>query len=242
MKSVLFLPGCALLASLSFGQPGLRQLTPVIGPMPDVSVQAQQQFDKNSSRCVFLLEKLRRGAAEEAELKKLLEHNDPTKESVWDIVGDGCSWYEEGGPYRVIASSALGPNYSSYKVHDLSLQYAWVEGVPGDGIGESVTYYFKNSSPRLNEIEIYNGYVKTPTLWEANNRVKKIKLWMNNQPYALLCLRDSPALQRFKVPLLGHRTDKKDLVLRFEILEIYPGAKYHDTALTEIFFDGIDVH
>ena len=84
--------------------------------------------------------------------------------------------------------------------------------------------------------------MKTPALWQANNRVKKLKLWVNNQPFALLSLRDLPALQTFKVPLLGNRADKKELILRFEILEIYPGTKYHDTALTEIFFDGIDVH
>jgi len=32
------------------------------------------------------------------------------------------------------------------------------------------------------------------------------------------------------------------LILKFEILEVYKGSKYNDTAITEIYFDGIDVH
>ncbi|WP_449508538.1 hypothetical protein [Dawidia soli] len=30
--------------------------------------------------------------------------------------------------------------------------------------------------------------------------------------------------------------------MKFEILEVYEGAKYDDTVISEIFFDGIDVH
>jgi hypothetical protein len=30
--------------------------------------------------------------------------------------------------------------------------------------------------------------------------------------------------------------------IKFEILEVYPGEKYQDAAITEIYFDGIDVH
>jgi len=30
--------------------------------------------------------------------------------------------------------------------------------------------------------------------------------------------------------------------MKFEILEVYTGEKYADTAISEIYFDGIDVH
>ena len=30
--------------------------------------------------------------------------------------------------------------------------------------------------------------------------------------------------------------------IRFEIIEVYKGDKYADTAISELFFDGIDVH
>jgi hypothetical protein len=40
----------------------------------------------------------------------------------------------------------------------------------------------------------------------------------------------------------GRNTDGSDLVLKFEIIEVYKGLKNNDTAITEIYFDGIDVH
>lgn len=30
--------------------------------------------------------------------------------------------------------------------------------------------------------------------------------------------------------------------LKFEMLEVYPGKKYDDTVISEIYFDGIDVY
>ncbi|MBC6491823.1 hypothetical protein BC349_12245 [Flavihumibacter stibioxidans] len=57
--------------------------------------------------------------------------------------------------------------------------------------------------------------------------------------------------QHFKLeqPLgYGDRSNTKQLsakpgwALQFEITAVYPGAKYDDTAITEIYFDGIDVH
>jgi hypothetical protein len=30
--------------------------------------------------------------------------------------------------------------------------------------------------------------------------------------------------------------------LKFEIMEVYPGDKYKDTVISDIYFDGIDVH
>lgn len=33
-----------------------------------------------------------------------------------------------------------------------------------------------------------------------------------------------------------------DWKIRFEIMEVYPGDKYDDTVITEIYFDGTDVH
>jgi hypothetical protein len=43
--------------------------------------------------------------------------------------------------------------------------------------------------------------------------------------------------------MLGfHDASMPDWTLKFEILDVYPGDKYSDTVITELFFDGIDVH
>ena len=60
---------------------------------------------------------------------------------------------------------------------------------------------------------------------------------------AILELEDSRTLQCFDVGLLGYN-DKNaaNWTLKFEILDVYPGEKYEDTAISELYFDGVDVH
>lgn len=193
----------------------IKELQPKIGSVPNFSVAAQKSLE--------------------------LEGGD-----VWDVVGPGCSWYCGGGPKEVRASSCLdsanGISYKAGNAHDLSLKNAWVEGKDDYGIGEYLEYTFDNKSPRLTKIVIYNGYVKSDKAWKSNSRVKTLKLFVNEVHYANLQLKDSKAIQTFDVGTLGRRADGKDLMLKFEISEVYKGDKYKDVVITEIFFDGIDVH
>ena len=74
-------------------------------------------------------------------------------------------------------------------------------------------------------------------------------MYYNGEPYAILELDDTRDVQKFDVGLLGFyrpgardQSGEPDWTIRFEILEVYPGDKYEDTAITEIYFDGIDDH
>lgn len=92
--------------------------------------------------------------------------------------------------------------------------------------------------------------MKSQTAWANNSRVKKLKMYVNNKPYAILNLKDERALQTFKVDPLGsaNREDfqalqrKPDWTLKFEIMEVYKGLKYDDVVIAELYFDGLDVH
>lgn len=175
-------------------------------------------------------------------------------ENMWDIVGGGCSWYCGGGQDTQTASSELtaqGTNtYSAKNAHDLSYETAWVEGVSGYGIGEFIEYHVKPENPRITEIIIVNGYVKSDYAWKNNSRVKKLKMYIDNKPYAILELEDSKAEQHFLVAPIGYGDrenfellkKKAGFTMKFEIAEVYPGLKWDDTAITEIYFNGIDVH
>jgi hypothetical protein len=45
------------------------------------------------------------------------------------------------------------------------------------------------------------------------------------------------------VDTLGyHDETKPDWTLKFEILEVYPGSSCDDTVISELYFDGVDVH
>jgi len=182
---------------------------------------------------------------------------DETSGSYWGTIGEGCSWYCGEGPYRVTASSYLKSkhaaiNYLPENAHDFSFQTAWVEGVEGYGIGEYLTYHFNPTSPRITEIIIANGYVKSEKAYRENSRVKKLKLYFDNKPMAILNLEDCRREQIFEFDPIGRRTElvadwealekMPKWTLKFEILEVYPGDKYDDTAISEIYFNGLDVH
>lgn len=155
-----------------------------------------------------------------------------------------CSWYCGGQIDSVTASSALADRYAAEKAHDFSIVTAWVEGVEGNGVGEYLRYSFPGTCPRITTVLIHNGYVKNWEVWRDNARVKKLLMYYNDEPYAILNLQDTMGLQSFDVGVLGY--EDKDSApawsIKFEILEVYPGKKYEDTAITEIYFDGIDVH
>ena len=187
------------------------------------------------------------------EEKALLEKYDEVYNDIWDIIGGGDTWYNAGGPYKVTASSYLksesSNNYEPKNANDLNYKSAWVEGVSGYGIGEFLIYTFKAQSALLTEIIVVNGYVKSEAAYRDNSRVKKLKVYLNDKPYAILNIEDKIANQGFKVEPIGYSDrenwdalkNKPDWTLKFEILDVYKGLKYDDTAISEIYFDGIGV-
>jgi hypothetical protein len=226
----------------AFGQGSLKTFVSKEKYHIDLSVKRQKEIQRRDQ----LLNKISLTSKEQEELDALLRKHDETVEDVWNVLEGECSWYCGGGNYTIKASSALldlnGVTYSANRANDLSYQTAWVEGKEGDGIGEYLEYLFKNNSPRITRIIVSNGFVKSETAWKNNNRVKKLKLYVNGKPYGILQLDDTRDDQVFEVGTLGRNKDGTDLILRFEIIEVFNGDKYSDTAITEIYFDGIDVH
>ena len=141
-------------------------------------------------------------------------------------------------------------DYKASNIHDLDFSTTWIEGAEGYGIGEWVEYTLPAYNPRITELLIANGYVSTKKLWEENSRVKVLDVEVNGKPFARIHLADIYALQSVKVPYIGYSdrenwenlNGKAPIRIRFIIREVYPGTKYQDTAISEIFFDGIDVH
>jgi len=230
-----------LILALLYGgtaQSQIKNFYPKKVVKPDLSAKREKDINRQNE----LLQKKTPTASEQKELNILLEKYGEVVENAWDIIDGRCSWYCGGGNYKIKASSSLGDSYKAEFANDLSYKTAWVEGKKDEGIGEYLEYYFKNDSPRITEIIISNGYMKSEETWKNNNRVKKLKLYVNGVPLGVLNLKDSRTDQYFEVGTLGHNKNGTDLILKFEILEVYKGSKYNDTAITEIYFDGIDVH
>lgn len=152
-------------------------------------------------------------------------------------------------------------NYKGENLCDNSFKTAWVEGREGYGLEEYIEYYINNAKlfnewnkkegnnepyydeanvDNILEVQIFNGYVKSEKAWRENSRVKKFKMYIAGKPYAILELKDTSSEQRFDIPnieylkVMNRKDYKEDMVIRFEIMEVYPGEKYKDTAITEI--------
>ncbi|MCS7037965.1 MAG: Hint domain-containing protein [Saprospiraceae bacterium] len=233
-------------------QPVLKVLEPEIGATPDISDDAA----KNLRRARELFAKIDSVISTYPDYETAKQHLTERQIEIWenqeeylkedhlDVSIWGCSWYCGGGPDSIFASSTLSPikrfNYEAGNAHDFSLRTAWVEGVAGYGIGESITFRFPKQSPPVTRVEIYNGYMKSEKTWKDNSRVKQLKVYVNDRPSFLLNLKDIHSKQIFSLDTL-QGTDE-DLYLKFEITDVYKGDKYEDVAIAEIEFDGIGVH
>ena len=161
-----------------------------------------------------------------------------------DLYSDHCSWYCGGEVQEVTASSCrvdADSTFESSHAHDFNHEKVW--SPEGDGIGESLVYHFAGGCPRITTVKILNGDVKSDEAWQASSRAKMIKMYVNDKPYALLALEDSRSRQCFEVGIVGfHDVKAPEWTLRFEVLDVYPGTKNKSLVISELYFDGIDVH
>lgn len=161
-----------------------------------------------------------------------------------EIQGD--SWYDGGQKVNVKASSTLADRtknkYAGTNVHDFKLDTAWVEGKKGYGIGESLSFTFEaksltNDNFTVRGFRIANGYVKNRQLWMDNSRVKTLKIYADNKPFAIIKLQDVYGFQSVNFSEIK-LSKKKNTIIKLEIVEIYPGKKFQDTSISEINFFG----
>jgi len=154
--------------------------------------------------------------------KQTMENED----SVPFLYGSGCT----EGPSSSGASSSLSSqgssNYSSNNLHDWNPRTAWVEGNNDYGIGE----YFEVDLPYGgSNIGIFNGYQKNFEAWQNNSRVKKLKVYGDGRALCYVILSDKMGVQQFDLP-----PNSDYSWYRFEIVDVFPGLKWKDVAISEI--------
>jgi hypothetical protein len=146
--------------------------------------------------------------------------------------------------WQTKASSHLkpqGPNrYDVRHLDDGLVNTAWIEGVKGYGIGETVTFTFTPENFKKAHLEkvnfdgffVINGYCKDKKTWKENSRVKRIQIKHNDKPRYETMLHDSMNVQNIDFPetIWLHPGD----TIKVTILAVYPGDKYQDTAISEL--------
>jgi hypothetical protein len=132
------------------------------------------------------------------------------------------------------ASSVLAPQgkktYLASNMGDDDPTTAWVEGKAGNGVGEwiEVDYVMENGV-----CSIVNGYQSSKSSFTNNGRVKKFAVVFEGKEVGTIQLLDVFGIQTFTIPE-KYRNGK----LRFVIRDVYPGAKYSDTAISEFWSCG----
>lgn len=141
--------------------------------------------------------------------------------------------FDERGSVYKDCTSFLIEKEKSYSVENLGklvVDTPWVEGVPGDGIGEGFTIETAGeNSGNWQYLMIMNGYISydKPYLYKQNGRVKKIKVTgVKSRKSKILDILDTPHPQTVDISFLVASED-----VRIEIADIYKGSKYEDTCL-----------
>ncbi|RKI71546.1 hypothetical protein D7V91_01015 [bacterium 1xD42-67] len=113
---------------------------------------------------------------------------------------------------------------------DGDLRTAWVEGIDGPGIGESITFVFDRAY-LISGIRINAGYQKSEELYQMNDRPASFTLTFSDGVQQTMLLQDVDALQ--DIPLdFPVETDRVELT----ITSLYPGTTYQDAVISEILF------
>ncbi len=130
--------------------------------------------------------------------------------------------------YEAVASSELIEDNTLFKADfaiNRDLYYPWVEGVEGNGIGESITMMFKKPETfQLLGFQI--GYAATRQQFEKNNRPRAVHISFSDGTgfdYTFDDTRDEQYV------LLSSPITSESVTLT--ILDVYPGTEYADTCL-----------
>jgi hypothetical protein len=153
----------------------------------------------------------------------------------YEVHPDGTSYWIHQ-LFHATATSTLDPKlYGPENVQGSSSypQNTWAEGVPGDGVGEGLDLTLERPM-RLHEIGIVNGFHKSRELYQANNRVAELSVSLNGEKDFMVTIPDEYLTREiYWFPLNGYEKPVKTVRLR--INKVYPGTKYQDTCISQLF-------
>lgn len=151
----------------------------------------------------------------------------------------GGKWELHRRDYKAKASSTLAASKElRYDAQLLAIDdsesdsSAWVEGVKGDGIGESVTLTLPKPA-KLNRVGLVNGYAKSDDIYEKNNRISKLDVSLDGgAPFQVSVPDERLTSEMFYFDL--PESSKPVSTVKLTIAGVYKGTKYDDTCLSEV--------
>lgn len=161
--------------------------------------------------------------------------------SIVEETKDGPGIHEFDCPHGVtVKTSSILPkqgiyNYKPSNMLDSARATAWGEGAEGNGEGEWIEFTITSNYLIGNSWQILNGYGRNKEVWAANNRIKKMKVLVDDQLIGYVMLANVSAFQEFNIApfwLKDAPSFRKGTRIRFVIEEVYKGTKYSDTLIS----------
>lgn len=131
----------------------------------------------------------------------------------------------------ITASSTLEPEtaYNVANLFDARGEFAWVEGIETDGVGESFTVSF-DEKVKITGVMIKNGYQRSKKHFDDNTRVKKLSIDVDGKSSTI------SVSDEMTSSTINFDTPQEGKTFTFKVEEVYPGKKYKDLAISELVF------
>ena len=158
-----------------------------------------------------------------------------------DYIVQGDRYFLEHTDYDATASSTLKPNGEhTYDVDNIKPKFsykAWVEGVEGDGIGESISLKVRRPLP-LDTILIMPGYHSDDkkTLWSKNNRVAELEITLNDEHTFTAKIPDEKFAKNYPIPVRDYA--KPVNTVKLTIKAVHKGTAARDTCISSLSLRG----
>ena len=139
--------------------------------------------------------------------------------------------------------------YAPKRAFDKDTKSAWCEGAKGDGVDQILLIpLWKRGAKR---VEIWAGYGKSKAAFEANNRLKKVRVYLLSAEKAAahqygdmltgvrvvakteVTLHDKNGYQVIEFPDAPDN-EKAFRLAAIQILSVFPGKRFRDTCISEV--------
>jgi len=156
-----------------------------------------------------------------------------TVQATRDANAETCvndSWYP--GKYELCVSSVLSPQgMNTYGPEHISPLVegngAWCEGVKGNGIGQTISFSFKEGPQNISMIDLLNGHHKSDKHYATNGRIRSVGITSDKGRLGVYEIADTK-YSNIEFPQGKYKW------IKLEILSVYPGSKYQDVCVTSI--------
>jgi hypothetical protein len=158
-----------------------------------------------------------------------------------DYFFQGDHYFLQHSDYDATASSTLKPNGDkTYEVTNIMAKFsdkAWVEGVEGDGIGETIALKVRRPLP-LDTILIMPGYHSSDnkTLWAKNNRVSELEVTLNDEHTFTARIPDEKFEKNYPIPVRDYA--KPVNAVKVTIKGVHKGTAARDTCISSLMLRG----